>query len=55
MLRKIESLGDRLLARFLPKVDVAAAYCWTDYCTPTSPCLKRTCCINGYCTNCRLC
>jgi hypothetical protein len=42
------SLGDRLLARVVPKAKASAAppnpYCWYQYAPISSPCIRRYCC-----------
>ncbi|MEU0489771.1 hypothetical protein ACOQFV_04180 [Nocardiopsis changdeensis] len=60
MFGKIGRLGDRLLARVVPRTAAGAASCWYEYAPISSPCIRRTCCnIGGHvgvqCTSYRPC
>ena len=49
MFGNIGRLGDRLLARVVPRAKASAAppvnaYCWYEYAPISSPCIRRYCC-----------
>jgi len=56
MVRRIESLGDRLLGRLVPRTNAVAANCWVSLCQPLNRC--RVCCqVTGGvdCSVCEVC
>jgi hypothetical protein len=54
MIGKLESLGDRLLTRLVPKAQAGAVYCWNVSCGGT--CLVKRCCdVPQYGTRCGSC